>query len=217
MGVTHTLLPPRGKAGSGPSDSGGHFDPKMFAQLLQEEKGENGLRNEPDSSRNEALERGQQEGGKSVCACHWLSQQHNPGSSTDEQVWVSTGRTHIVDCRAGAATSWPPQCTQVSAPCANPCAPHISAGTCTAVWELDGCNRATAVVPGPRLSPIEARACNTSGPSLGWADKGLMQEAAGLPQLSLEGPLPQDCSGPQPLLLAWASLPHPMHPQPGTL
>lgn len=56
MGVTHTLLPPRGKAGSGPSDSGGHFDPKMFAQLLQEEKGENGLRNEPDSSRNEALE-----------------------------------------------------------------------------------------------------------------------------------------------------------------
>lgn len=57
---------PWGKAGSGPPDSGGHFDPKIFAQLLQEEKGENGLRNEPDSSRNEALE-GDSKKGKSQC------------------------------------------------------------------------------------------------------------------------------------------------------
>lgn len=81
--------PPRGKAGSGPSDSGGHFDPKIFAQLLQEDKGENGVRNEPDSSRNKALR--QQEGEESVCACHWSSQQPKPGSSTGGQAWVSPG------------------------------------------------------------------------------------------------------------------------------
>lgn len=70
---------------------------------------------------------------------------------------------------------------------------------------------------GRSLSPTEARPCNASGPGLGQADKGLMQEATGLPQQNLEGPLPQDCSGPPPLLPAWPSLPHPTHPQPGTL
>lgn len=138
--------PPRGKAGSGPSDSGGHFDPKIFAQLLQEDKGENGVRNEPDSSRNKALR--QQEGAESVCACPWLSQQPSPGSS----------RCGSALAGAGAVTPRPPRCTQVPAPCASP------SGTCTAVWEPDGCSRAPAVVPGHRLSPTEARACNTSGP-----------------------------------------------------
>lgn len=47
---------PQGKAGSSPP-SGDHFDPKVFAQLLQEDKGEDGVRNEPNGSRNEALER----------------------------------------------------------------------------------------------------------------------------------------------------------------
>lgn len=144
--------PPRGKAGSGPSGSGGHFDPKIFAQLLQEDKGENGVRNEPDSSRNEALR--QQEGAESVCACPWLSQQPSPGSS----------RCGSAVAGAGAVTPRPPRCTQVPAPCASP------SGTCTAVWEPDGCSRATAVVPGHRLSPTEARACNTSGQ----ADKSLI-------------------------------------------
>lgn len=56
--------PPWGKVGSSPLDSGGHFDPKIFAQLLQKDEGENGMRNEPDSSRNEALE-GESKKGKS--------------------------------------------------------------------------------------------------------------------------------------------------------
>lgn len=178
--------PPWGKAGSGPSDSGGHFDPKIFAQLFQENKGENGLRNEANSSRNKALERDSKKG-ESQCApgtgC--------PSSPTLAAAQVGRhGSALTVGCGA-AVSHHGHHSTQGTAPCANPSAPHIGASTCTAVPEFHGCNRATAVLPGPRLSPIEARAYNTSGPSLGRADKGLMQEAAGLTQQSWKVPCPR--------------------------
>lgn len=62
-----TQMPtPWGDTGACPSYSGDHFDPKVFAQLLQEDKGEDGLRNEPDASRNEALE-GDSKNGEAQC------------------------------------------------------------------------------------------------------------------------------------------------------
>lgn len=39
------------------SPSGQHFDPKVFAQLLQEDKSEHGVRDQANASRNKALEK----------------------------------------------------------------------------------------------------------------------------------------------------------------
>lgn len=59
--------PPGARQGPGLSYSGDHFNPKIFAQLFQEDKGEDGVRNEPDGSRNEALE-GDSDNGESQYA-----------------------------------------------------------------------------------------------------------------------------------------------------
>lgn len=55
-----------------PSCSGDHFDPKVFSQLFQEDKGKDGVRNEANGSGNEAL---QWDSEKGVSACFHLDQE----------------------------------------------------------------------------------------------------------------------------------------------
>lgn len=55
-----------------PSCSGDHFDPKVFSQLFQEDKGKDGVRNQANGSGNEAL---QWDSEKGVSACFHLDQE----------------------------------------------------------------------------------------------------------------------------------------------
>lgn len=131
---------PQGEAGSSPP-SGDHFDPKVFAQLLQEDKGEDGVRNEPNGSRNEALER-DSERRVSTCLASGFpvgakgAQQPSPGqqhelASTGEAGWAcstspkqpgpgwqargcrsSRGGTAAIAVHAGVSSMHEPLCPQ---------------------------------------------------------------------------------------------------------
>lgn len=99
---------PLGRGRSRPSYSGDHFDPKIFAQLFQEDKGEDGVRNEPDGSRNESLE-GESENEESARAQPWASpsEPRVPSSPTHgERDELASAGLRLAGHAARAPRSW---------------------------------------------------------------------------------------------------------------
>lgn len=139
---------PQGEAGSSPP-SGDHFDPKVFAQLFQEDKGEDGVRNEPNGSRNEALEQDSERRVSTCLASGFRRGQGHPAAQPTDSSTNLQARGRLAGHAARAPSSrglggrqeaagaareapQPLLCTQMSAACMSPSAPkHISAGITT--------------------------------------------------------------------------------------